>query len=104
MQRLHGDYALLSNRRHRKVGHVFQGRFGSKLVLDDAQLWTVVRYILRNPVEAGLCREAAEWKWSSHRGVLKGTAPVWVDRPGLLGRFESMGGDPDSVYQTLIDG
>jgi putative transposase len=104
MQRLHSAYALLFNRRHRKVGHVFQGRFGSKLVSDDAQLWTAARYILRNPVEAGLCREPAEWKWSSHRGVVDGTAPAWLDRPRFLERFGTMGGAPDSVYQTLIDG
>ena len=49
----HGDYALLFNRRHRKVGHVFQGRYGSKLMRSDEQLWTTARYIQRNPVEAG---------------------------------------------------
>jgi putative transposase len=104
MQRLQGTYALLFNRRHRKVGHVFQGRFGSKLVRDDAQFWTATRYVLRNPVEAGRCRNAVEWRWSSHRGVLDGTQPAWLDRRRLLERFASMGGDPDSVYQTLVDG
>jgi REP element-mobilizing transposase RayT len=104
MQRLHGNYALLFNRRHRKVGHVFQGRFGSKPILDDEQFWAVARYILRNPVEAGLCRDPAEWKWSSHRGVLEGTAPEWVDRHRLLERFGTMGGEPQTVYRALVDG
>src|SRR3712207_7313843 len=52
MQRLHGDYALLFNRRHERRGHLFQGRYGAKRVRDDAQLVTVLRYIADNPVEA----------------------------------------------------
>ena len=104
VQRLHGLYGRKFNDRHDRVGHVFQGRFGSKLILDDEQLLTVVRYIQRNPVEAGLCRVASEWKWSSHRAVLDGTAPKWLDRPRLLSFFGAMGGDPRAVYADLIDG
>ena len=104
MQVLHSAYAQLFNRRHGKVGHVFQGRYGAKLMLHDEQLWTVVRYVHRNPVEAGLCRRAAEWRWSSHSGVLNGTAPAWLDRTRLLSFFGAMGGEPDLVYSDLIDG
>jgi hypothetical protein len=104
MRRLHGDYALLFNRRHRKVGHVFQGRYGSKLMRSDEQLWTTARYIQRNPVEAGLCRTAAEWRWNTHRATIEGPAPSWVDVPRFLGHFGAMGGDPRAVYADLIDG
>jgi len=104
MRRLHGQYALLFNRRHNKVGHVFQGRFGSKLVRSDEQLWTTARYIQRNPVEAGLCRSAVEWRWSSHRGTVEGTAPSWIDVPRFLSYFGTMGGEPKAVYSDLIDG
>ena len=94
MQRLHGDYAQSSTTGMVSVGHVFQGRFENKLQRSDEQLWTTARYIARNPVEAGLCEAAAEWRWSSHRGVLEGTAPRWVDRARLLAFFGTMGGDP----------
>jgi hypothetical protein len=83
---------------------MFQGRFKSERVLDDRQFWTVARYIARNPVEAGLCRMAHEWKWSSHRGLVDGTAPEWVDRGRLLERFGTMGGEPERVYRELVDG
>jgi hypothetical protein len=92
------------NDRHGRVGHVFQGRFGNELILDDQQFWTTARYIARNPVEAGLCRRAHEWKWSSHRGVLEATAPEWVDRGRLLERFATMGGEPERVYREAVDG
>jgi REP element-mobilizing transposase RayT len=103
MRRLHGEYAQRYNQRHGKVGHVFQGRFGSKLIVDDEQLWTVVRYIARNPVEAGLCREPYEWRWSSHRSTLDGSEPTWLDRMRLLERFGAMGGDPRATYRALVD-
>jgi REP element-mobilizing transposase RayT len=104
MQRLHGVFAQTVNARHESVGHVFQGRFDNKLQRTDEQLWTAARYIARNPVEAGLCEAAAQWRWSSHRGVLDGTAPPWVDRNRLLSFFGTMGGDPRSVYKDLVDG
>ena len=54
MQLLFGQCARAFNRRHRRVGHVFQGRYGAVLVEDDLQLLTAARYVLRNPVRAGL--------------------------------------------------
>jgi REP element-mobilizing transposase RayT len=104
MQHLHGLYAQTLNERRGRVGHVFQGRFGSKAVEDDEQFWTAVRYIARNPVEAGLCRRAEEWRWSSHRATVEDAAPPWLDRARLLERFGTMGGEPARTYRQLIDG
>src|SRR5438132_1439590 len=70
MHRLNGTYAQWFNYRHERVGHVFQGRYGAKLVGDDSHLHATIRYIVRNPVRSGLCRHAREWRWSSHRAVL----------------------------------
>jgi putative transposase len=104
MQRLHGQYGRKFNDRHYRSGHVFQGRFGSKRMTDDVQFWTKVRYIMRNPVEAGRCRVAGAWKWSSHRGLLEGTAPSWVDVARLYEHVEPMGGDARERYLGLVDG
>jgi REP-associated tyrosine transposase len=104
MQRLHGDYALLFNRRHRRVGHLFQGRFGSNLVTDDEELWTIARYIARNPVEAGRCRFATEWPWSSARGLLEGSGRPWVDDAHFLSFLAPAGGDPLDRFRELVDG
>jgi putative transposase len=64
--RAHSEYALLANRRHGRSGHLWQNRFYS-CVLDDRHLWAALRYVERNPVRAGLVREAWEWEWSSAR-------------------------------------
>ena len=84
MQRFHGDYAQRFNRRHQRSGHLFQGRYNAVGVKDDAQLWTTVRYIVNNPVEAGLCDAPEAWPWSSHAAVIEGTAPRWLDAARLL--------------------
>ncbi|HEV2687558.1 MAG TPA: transposase, partial [Bryobacteraceae bacterium] len=46
-------------------GHVYQGRYKSFAVQDDAHLSTVCRYVERNRVRAGLCKSCADWPWSS---------------------------------------
>jgi REP element-mobilizing transposase RayT len=74
MRELNGTYAQWFNRRHDRVGHLWQGRYGAVLVQDDKHLLTAVRYVVRNPVRAGLCESPQEWLWSSHRATL-GLAP-----------------------------
>jgi putative transposase len=66
MQRLNGTYAIRFNRQHERTGHVFQGRYGAKLITDDDYALTVVRYIAANPVRAGVCSAPEEWQWSSY--------------------------------------
>lgn len=70
MRQLNGVYAQSFNRRHARVGHLFQGRYRARVVQADAHLLSAVRYILRNPVRAGLCHDPGEWRWSSHREAL----------------------------------
>jgi REP element-mobilizing transposase RayT len=104
MQRLHGRYARRFNDRHGRSGHLFQGRFQNVRVTNDQQFWTTVRYIARNPVEAGLCLRPDEWAWSSHGGVLVERSPEWLDVARLLEYFSGDGGDPSERYRVLIDG
>ena len=65
MQRIMTRYATAFNLRHERTGHLFQSRFESRLVHDDAYLQRVIVYIHRNPVKAGLVARAHDWPWSS---------------------------------------
>jgi hypothetical protein len=67
---LFGLYARQRNGLVDELGHVFQGRFKSRLVRDDAYLAQLLRYVALNPVKAGLCATAAAWPWSAHRALL----------------------------------
>jgi len=88
MQQLTFRYARAFNRRHGRIGHVFQGRFRALLVGDDAYRFGLLRYIHRNPLAAGLERDPRRYRWSSH-GALSGTrrAPDWLDCAETLALF-----------------
>lgn len=88
MRQLNGVYTQAVNRRHGRVGHVFQGRYKAILVEADAYLVELARYVVLNPVRAGLCKEAAEWPWSSHRALLgRVEPPSWLATDCVLGQF-----------------
>jgi REP element-mobilizing transposase RayT len=79
MRQLNGVYTQRFNRRHERCGHVLQGRFGAQLVDGHAYLHEVCRYIVLNPVRAGLVSHPRDWPWSSFRATA-GEAPL----PGFL--------------------
>ena len=60
-------YTRYFNRRYGRVGHVFQGRFHSRLIDKEVYLLVASRYVHLNPVRARLARRAEEWPWSSFR-------------------------------------
>ena len=104
MQWLHGNYAQDFNYRCGREGHLFQGRFGSKLVTSDEQLWHTAAYIVRNPVTAGLCERLTDWDWSSHRATLAGAGPGWLAVDALLDHFRGVGPDPLPYYREVATG
>jgi putative transposase len=65
MARLNGIYAQGFNERHGRRGHLFEGRFVAYVIDSDDYLEVASRYVLDNPVRAGLCADAAEWRWSA---------------------------------------
>ena len=103
MQWNHGQYARHFNQRHRASGHRFDGRYGNRRAKSDRQLYAAVRYIARNPVEAGMVSAPEEWLWGSHRAVLLGAPPDWLDVDGLLGFFGALGGTPLDRYRQLVE-
>ena len=81
MHRQQGLYARRFNERYATTGHVFEARFHSSHISDEAHLLGVVRYVVQNPSVAGLCDDPAGWPWSSHRavaGLTHGGSPVAV--------------------------
>ncbi len=67
IQWLDGLYAQIFNRRWGRTGHLFGERFRSKPILDEEQLVETCRYVVLNPVRAGLCERAEDWPWSGSR-------------------------------------
>jgi REP element-mobilizing transposase RayT len=76
MHDLNAAYSVRFNRRHRRVGHVFQGRFRSIVVDRQAYLVELTRYLVLNPVRAGLTGHPGDWPWSSYRATTGRARPL----------------------------
>jgi REP element-mobilizing transposase RayT len=103
MHRLNSLYVQAFNRRHGYAGHLFERRFRSSLVQSNAHLIELARYIVLNPVRAGLCREPAEWKWSSYQAFVSAVAaPVFLTVNWLLAQFGPDSRSAREAYAIFI--
>jgi putative transposase len=101
MQLINGRYAQTFNAGRRLDGHLFQGRFGSRLVESEAHAIWVNRYIARNPVEARLVASPAAWEWSSYGALRRDRAPSWLAHDRVLRLFGE--GERAAIeYERLI--
>jgi putative transposase len=86
----HRRYTTAINRREGWTGNLWQGRYGSAPLVDDAAVLAAARYIERNPVEAGLVKRPEDWIWSSARAHLSGAADMLLSDdklPAIAGNW-----------------
>jgi len=76
IHRLSSRYAAWFNRKYDRCGPLFQGRFKSEVIESDSYLSTVLIYIFQNPVKAGICTKAKDYRWSSRRFLGAGGALI----------------------------
>lgn len=100
MQLVNGTYARWFNRRYGFEGHVFERRFHSVVLERTPHLLELSRYLALNPVRAGLCTEAAEWRWSSFRAIAGlATPPAFLAVADVLAHF---GRTPEQARQRFV--
>jgi DNA-binding NarL/FixJ family response regulator len=88
MHFLNGTYAREFNVVHGTTGHVFESRFFTKVIEDERYLATAIRYVVANPVRAGLCSQALDYAWSSHHAIVGlRSHGLWFDRSTILAHF-----------------
>src|SRR4051794_22535210 len=79
MQYLKSSYALWFNDFRPREGTLFERRYYSDVILEEGHLFALCRYVVLNPVRAGLCRPPADWPWSSYRATAGIAAPpAWL--------------------------
>jgi putative transposase len=99
MQWLGTCMAVDFNRRHERAGHVFKGRFGSRLVEDDRYTLELARYLPLNPVKAGLTTSAEDWPWSSYAATIgQCKSPRFLEPSAFLELLDSV-----SEYAAWVD-
>jgi putative transposase len=103
MRQLNGLYTQRFNRRHCRSGHLFQGRYKAILVEEDSHLIELSRYLVLNPVRAGVVRAAKDWRWSSYRATVgREPAPPWLDVGGVLEPFGGRRASGRQRYRAFV--
>lgn len=103
MRQLNGVYTQAFNRYHSRVGHVFQGRFKAIHVEKEAYLLELSRYVVLNPVRAGMVHAAKDWPWSSYRataGLVK--SPRFLTTNWLLEQLDPDRTRAQKAYRQFV--
>lgn len=87
LQRLNWRHAIRFNWRHGYTGHLFERRFHSEVIETETHFLETARYIVLNPVRAGLCRHPAQWPFSSYRETVADAATPPLATSRVLGQF-----------------
>lgn len=103
MRQLNGVYTQTFNRRHRRVGHVLQGRFKAILIDKDSYLLELGRYIVLNPVRAKRVKHPKHYAWSSYRATAGlSNPPALLTREWLLSQFGQHRKTAEARYRAFV--
>ncbi|MBM4278922.1 MAG: addiction module toxin RelE [Deltaproteobacteria bacterium] len=103
MRQLNGVYTQRFNKRHGRVGHLFQGRYKAILIQKDSHLLESCRYVVLNPVRASLVEGPRQWKWSSY-GATAGQEkpPACLSTGWVLEQFSDKKGRAENEYRKFV--
>ncbi len=103
MRQLNGVYTQTYNRRHRKVGHVFQGRYKAIVIEKESHLLEVCRYVVLNPVRARIIEHPQAWKWSSYMATAGRAKPhPCLTTEWVWGQFGSKLKQAQKQYRAFV--
>ncbi len=101
---LNGIYTASFNRRHRRIGHLFQGRYKAILVEKESYLLELSRYIHLNPVRARMGVQLSRHPWSSYWDYIgRREASPWLTREGVLGYWGSVLVRSQESYRQFVE-
>jgi putative transposase len=113
MRQLNATFSQEGNRLYQRTGHTFEARFHSIVVQRERYLRRVARYVVLNPVKAGLCGDPGDWRWTTYRATA-GLEPAprwlymdWIDwafraatRPEAQGRYRTYVNGPAAPLEV----
>jgi hypothetical protein len=103
MRQLNGIYTQALNRRQRRVGHLFQGRYRAIHVQKEAHLLELCRYVVLNPLRVKVRDRADQWKWSSFRATAGlARVPVFLTTDWILSQFGNRRGRSQARYGAFV--
>jgi REP element-mobilizing transposase RayT len=103
MRQLNGVYTQRFNRRHLRVGHLFQGRFKAIVVDRDSYLIELCRYVVLNPIRAGIVNQIERFAWSSYPATMGLVGcPAWLETDWVLGQFAKVRASARRRYAKFV--
>jgi len=103
MRQLNGVYTQRVNIRHHRVGHLFQGRYKAILVEKNVHLLELCRYIVLNPVRAGMVSEPRQWQWSSYTETAYAIKTSdFLTVAWILGQFAKITNEARKIYRKFV--
>ena len=103
MRHLNGVYTQRFNRMHFCDGQLFRGRYKSIIVDGNSYLLELLRYIHRNPIEAGIVDKLTNYTWSSHKGYLSGAKKWdWLHKNYILSLFSKNRAESIRRYKQFV--
>lgn len=103
MRQLNGVYTQSFNRRHRRTGHLFQGRYKAILIQKDSHLLEVCRYIVLNPVRARISQNPGAWEWSSYKATSgRGNLHLCLTIDWVIGQFSTNRKKAQNKYRQFV--
>ena len=103
MRQLNGEYAIYFNKKHKRVGHLWQGRFKSWYVTDEAYLLTLICYIEQNPLKAGIVQSLDEYPYSSYRHLVSDKPPVCLRSSWILNQYATDTQRVGEILHTTVN-
>jgi REP element-mobilizing transposase RayT len=102
MCELNLGYALGYNIRHGRSNHLFGRRFWSEMITSNEYLLGACRYVVQNPIRAGLCASCEQWEWSSYRATVGLTTPEpFLAVKDVLSIATTPGPDPAATFREF---
>jgi REP element-mobilizing transposase RayT len=103
MRQLNGVYTQAFNKRHKRVGHIFQGRYKAILIQKESHLLEVCRYVVLNPVRAKMVEQPEQWKWSSYQSTAgRGKPHPCLQTDWVLGQFGRRREHAERSYREFV--
>lgn len=103
MRSLNGNYTQWYNAKHKRVGHILQGRFKAFLIEEREYLLNVARYVVLNPIRAKMIDDPVGYLWSSYRATAgHERVPDWLTTEKVLVQFSSNKKKAHRQYQKYV--
>ena len=103
MRQLNMNYAIYFNKKYKRVGHLWQGRFKSWFVTDEAYLYTLMLYIEQNPLKAKIVKTLEEYPYSSYNYFISNKIPECLKDAWIVQNHKNDIEDIKAMLNSKVD-